>query len=67
MVHTELLLADLELVETRIEKLEKQVNKPSKTQGQDKVELGLQLKLQAASGARLMPMLNPPLRREMTG
>jgi hypothetical protein len=41
---TELLLADLELVETRIEKLEKQVNKPGKTQAQDKAELAVQLK-----------------------
>jgi len=45
---TELLLADLELVTTRIEKLEKQVNKPSKTQAQDRVELTLQKKLQEA-------------------
>ncbi len=45
---TELLLADLELVVTRVEKLEKQVHKPSKTQGQDKAELELQLKLQEA-------------------
>ena len=43
---TELLLADLELVTTRIEKLEKQVNKPSKTQAQDAAELALQRKLQ---------------------
>ena len=43
---TELLLADLELVTTRIERLEKQVNKPSKTQARDKVELALQKKLQ---------------------
>lgn len=45
---TELLLADLELVATRIERLEKQVNKPSKTQAHDKVELALQKKLQQA-------------------
>ena len=43
---TELLLADLELVSTRIENLEKQMNKPTKTQGKDKAELELQLKLQ---------------------
>ncbi len=43
---TELLLADLELVSTRIEKLEKQVNKPTKTQAHDKAELALQKKLQ---------------------
>lgn len=45
---TELLLADLELVATRIEKLEKQVNKPTKTQAHDKAELALQKKLQQA-------------------
>jgi len=45
---TELLLADLELVATRIEKLEKQVNKPTKTQAHDKAELALQKKLQEA-------------------
>ena len=45
---TELLLADLELVSTRIEKLEKQINKPSKTQLRDKAELELQKKLQQA-------------------
>ncbi|MDD5011633.1 MAG: DUF933 domain-containing protein [Phycisphaerae bacterium] len=42
---TEILLADLELVETRIEKLEKQVNKPSKDQAKQKAELEIQLKL----------------------
>jgi ribosome-binding ATPase YchF (GTP1/OBG family) len=47
-LQTELLLSDLELVTTRIEKLEKQVLKPTKTQAQDKVELALQKKLQAA-------------------
>lgn len=47
-LRTEMLLADLELVTTRIERLEKQVNKPSKTQTKDKAELELQLKLQAA-------------------
>ncbi len=45
---TELLLADLELVATRIEKLEKQVHKPTKTQAHDKAELALQNKLQDA-------------------
>jgi hypothetical protein len=45
---TELLLADLELVATRIEKLEKQVHKPTKTQAHDKAELALQKKLQEA-------------------
>ena len=45
-LRTELLLADLELVTTRIERLEKQVRKPTKTQAQDKAELALQKKLQ---------------------
>jgi GTP-binding protein YchF len=45
---TELLLADLELVTTRIERLEKEVNKPTKTQAHDKAELALQKKLQDA-------------------
>lgn len=47
-LNMEFLLADLELVTTRVEKLEKQVHKPTKTQSQDKVELALQLKLQDA-------------------
>ena len=42
----ELLLADLELVTTRIERLEKQIHKPTKTQARDKAELALQKKLQ---------------------
>jgi len=42
---TELLLADLEMVETRIERLEKQKNKPSKDQAKEKAEYELQLKL----------------------
>jgi GTP-binding protein YchF len=45
---TELLLADLELVTTRIERLEKQIGKPTKTQAHDKAELELQKKLQQA-------------------
>jgi ribosome-binding ATPase YchF (GTP1/OBG family) len=45
---TELLLADLELVATRVEKLEKQVNKPTRTQAHDKAQLALQKKLQEA-------------------
>ncbi len=45
---TEMLLADLELVTTRIERLEKQVHKPTKTQARDKAELEVQLKLQEA-------------------
>jgi len=47
-LQTELLLSDLELVNTRIEKLEKQVHKPTKTQAQDKAELALQKKLAEA-------------------
>lgn len=47
-LRTELLLSDLELVTTRIEKLEKQVMKPTKTQAQDKEELALQKRLQEA-------------------
>jgi hypothetical protein len=45
-LRTELLLSDLELVTTRIEKLEKQISKPAKTQPHDKTELALQKKLQ---------------------
>jgi len=45
---TEFILSDLELVLTRIKKLEKQVHKPTKTQSKDKAELELQLKLQDA-------------------
>jgi ribosome-binding ATPase len=45
-LQTELLLADLELVTTRIERLEKQIHKPTKTQAKDKAELALQKKLQ---------------------
>ena len=43
---TELLLADLETVTTRIERLEKQVLKPTETQEHDKAELAVHLKLQ---------------------
>jgi GTP-binding protein YchF len=43
---TEILLADLELVATRIERLEQLVNKPTKTQDRDRAELALQKKLQ---------------------
>ena len=45
---TELLLADLELVAARVERLEKHANKPSKTQAHDKAELALQKRLQEA-------------------
>jgi len=45
---TEMLLADLELVATRVERLEKQVHKPSPTQARDKAELALQQRLQEA-------------------
>ena len=47
-LRTELLLTDLALVTTRIEKLEKEAHKPSKTQAHDKAELELQKKLQTA-------------------
>jgi hypothetical protein len=47
-LQTELLLADLELVITRIQNLEKQVNKPTPTQARDRTELALQKKLQQA-------------------
>jgi hypothetical protein len=43
---TEFLLSDLELVSTRIDKLEKQVKKPTATQAKDKAELELQRRLQ---------------------
>jgi len=45
-LQTELLLSDLELVSARVERLEKQVHKPTKTQAHDKAELVLQKKLQ---------------------
>jgi GTP-binding protein YchF len=45
---TELLLADLALVTTRIERLEKQLHKPTHTHLQDMAELELQKRLQAA-------------------
>ncbi|MEN6387153.1 MAG: DUF933 domain-containing protein [Phycisphaerales bacterium] len=45
---TEILLADLELVETRIVNLEKQINKPSKDQAKQKAELAFQLRLREA-------------------
>ena len=47
-LQTELLLSDLEVVTTRIEKLEKQVTRPTKTQAQDKAELALHKRLQEA-------------------
>jgi hypothetical protein len=47
-LRTELLLTDLALVTTRIEKLEKDAHKPSKTQAHDKAELELHKKLQEA-------------------
>jgi len=45
---TELLLADLELVVTRIENLQRQAKKPTKSQEDDKAELELQKRLQEA-------------------
>ena len=47
-LETELLLSDLELVTTRIENLEKQIQKPTRTQTNDKQELDLYKKLQDA-------------------
>jgi len=47
-LQSEILLADLELIVSRIERLEKQVSKPTETQAQDKAELALQKKLQEA-------------------
>ncbi len=47
-LQTELLLSDLELVTTRIERLEKQLHKPTKNHVHDKAELELQKKLQEA-------------------
>jgi len=47
-LQTELLLADLELVTTRISNLEKQVHKPTRAQARDKTELALQKKLAEA-------------------
>jgi ribosome-binding ATPase len=47
-LRTEILLTDLALVTTRIEKLEKEVHKPTKTQAHDKAELELHKKLQEA-------------------
>ena len=47
-LRTELLLADLELVTTRIDRLEKQILRPTPTQAHDKAELVLQKKLQQA-------------------
>jgi GTP-binding protein YchF len=45
ILKTELLLSDLQLVESRIEKLEKQVRKPTPAQAQDRAELELHKKL----------------------
>jgi ribosome-binding ATPase YchF (GTP1/OBG family) len=66
---TELLLADLELVATRIEKLEKQVHKPTKTQAHDKAELALQKKLQVAieSEKPISSAVETDAEREMIG
>ncbi|MDH7598370.1 MAG: DUF933 domain-containing protein [Sedimentisphaerales bacterium] len=47
-LRTELLFSDLELVSNRIERLSKQVHKPTPTQAQDKQELALLQRLQQA-------------------
>ena len=64
---TELLLADLELVATRIKRLEKQVNKPTQTQAHDKAELALQKKLQEAIEAEkpISSVIETEAEREM--
>lgn len=66
-LQTELLLADLELVATRLERLEKQAHKPTKTQGQDKAELALQKKLSDAieSGRSISSVIQTDAEREM--
>lgn len=57
----EILWADLEQITTRVERLEKQVHKPTKTQAHDKAELDLQKKMQAAVEAGV------PLRKVVEG
>ncbi|MHC4125307.1 MAG: DUF933 domain-containing protein [Planctomycetota bacterium] len=47
-LQTEILLSDLELVATRIERLEKQLKKPTRTHTQDEAELELHRRLQNA-------------------
>jgi GTP-binding protein YchF len=66
-LQTELLLADLELVSTRIERLEKQVHKPTKTQARDKAELALQTRLQEAieSERPISSAIQTPAEHEM--
>ncbi len=66
-LRTELLLADLELVTTRIEKLEKQVHKPTKSQAHDKAELELQKRLQDAieSERAIITVIGSDAEREM--
>ncbi len=66
-LQTELLLADLGLVATRIENLEKQVHKPTKTQARDKAELALQTKLQEAieSEKPISSAIDTPAEHEM--
>lgn len=57
----EILWADLEQITTRVERLEKQVNKPTKTQARDKQEFEVQKKMQAAIEAGV------PLRKVVEG
>jgi GTP-binding protein YchF len=66
-LQTELLLSDLELVTTRIDKLEKQVHKPTKTQAHDKAELALQKKLAEAieSEKSISSVIETDAEREM--
>ena len=66
-LRTELLLADLELVTGRIEKLERQLRKPTKTLAQDRAELDLQKKLQQAieSEKSISSVIETDTEREM--
>ncbi len=47
-INSELLIADLGIVEKRVDKLQKSLSKPSKTQQQEKEELGILLKCKEA-------------------
>ncbi len=47
-LNSEILLADLEMVTTRVERLQQQANRPTKNQKHDQEELALQLRLQEA-------------------
>jgi GTP-binding protein YchF len=51
VIELEFLYADLELIERRVEKLQVQVTKPTKTQNDDKRELSILERLLAAAGS----------------